>query len=287
MRRSTTSVVTEAPVASEASDATARSRAADRRRLGAVLGAELICAIFVLGGPLAAPSGPAIAAPVTVTQPEVPARTVALADGRTAQLVDLSAGAGSALLDRVAAELPGAVDAVTDFWGPRWRPDISIVAAGSPEQFATLAGGGPDVAATTTAERIMFSPRAGEMNDADLRTVLRHELFHYAARADTAADAPVWLTEGVADFVGRTADGTVPPSPTSLPTDAELATPGPDRSAAYDRAWEFVSHIAGTYGADSLRALYLAACGHGHTDVATAIRTVLGTEPAEVLAGYR
>ena len=100
-----------------------------------------------------------------------------------------------------------AAEAVTAFWGPDWPRDILIVAAGSDAQFGSLAGGGPDIAATTTAERIMFAPGAAAMSDAALRIVLRHELFHFAARADTAADAPRWLTEGVADFVGR------PPTP--------------------------------------------------------------------------
>ncbi len=62
------------------------------------------------------------------------------------------------------------------------------------------------------------------------------------------------------------------------PTDVELSTPGPQRSAAYDRAWAFASHVADTYGADRLRELYLVACGPGHPDAATAVRTVLGAE---------
>ena len=252
-----------------------------------MLGAELICAVFLVGGTLAAPSGPAVAAPVTVTQPAPAARTVLMPDGRSAQLVDLGAPGGGVLLDRVSAELPGAIGAVDGFWGPGWRRDISIAVAGSPEQFLVLGGGGPDIAATSTTERIMFSPGATAMTDADLRTVLRHELFHYAARADTAVDAPVWLTEGVADYVGRPAPATAIPAPTSLPTDAELATPGPERSAGYDRAWEFASYIADTYGAEKLRALYLAACGHGHADVATAVRNALGVDLPEVLAGQR
>ena len=88
----------------------------------------------------------------------------------------------------------------------------------------------------------MFAPGAVAMSDASLRIVLRHELFHFASRADTAADAPRWLTEGVADFVGR------PPTPAArrtplqlatIPTDADLNTAGPAGSAAYDRAWWF------------------------------------------------
>ncbi|KWX60723.1 peptidase, partial [Mycobacterium sp. NAZ190054] len=177
--------------------------------------------------------------------------------------------------------------ALPAFWGPHWRREISVMVAGSAEQFATLAGGGADVAATTTAERIMFSPGAGAMTDTDLRTVLRHELFHYAARSGTAADAPVWLTEGVADYVARPPASVPPAAAPTPPTDAELATPGPGRSAAYDRAWEFATYVAVTYGAAKLRALYTAACGPGHTDVATAVRDVLGVELHGLPVGSR
>jgi hypothetical protein len=276
MRRSTTSGGTE------------HSRAWNRRRLGTVLGAELVCAAFLVGGPQAGSPGPAVAAPApAVSQAPAPAsQTVTTADGRTAELIDLGDG-GGALLTRVAGELSGAADAVTAFWGPQWPRSVEIVAAGSPEQFATLAGGSPDTAATTTAQRIMFSPAASSMSPDDLRIVLRHELFHYAARADTAAGAPVWLTEGVADFVGRPRSLTPLPFAAQLPTDAELAAPGPEQSAAYDRAWSFVTYIADTYGVDKLRALYVAACGHGHPDVATAVRTSLGADVPEVVRGWQ
>ncbi|MGE2833502.1 peptidase [Mycobacterium sp. SMC-4] len=277
MRRSTTSVVTD------------HRRAADRRRLGAVLGAELICAVLLVAGPDSSPSGPTLAAPSAsatfATPATVPALTsVTTPDGRQTQLVDLGAPDGAALLASIAAELPAAVDAVSAFWGPQWRSDIEIVVAGSADQFATLAAGGPDVAATTTADRVMFSPAAGSMSDEDLRIVLRHELFHYAARPATAADAPVWLTEGVADYVARPLVPT-PARPAALPTDAELSAPGAGRSAAYDRAWQFASFVAATFGADKLRQVYVAACGPGHRDVATAVRDVLGVDLKTLTAG--
>ncbi|MGZ8801377.1 MAG: peptidase [Mycobacterium sp.] len=276
MRRSTTSGVTEA------------ARAVDRRRLGAVLGAELICAVWLVGGPQAVPAGPAVAAPSHSVAPSAASRAVTTPDGRSTQLVDLGAPGGAALLDRISAELPGATDAVTAFWGPRWPREVVIVVAGSQEQFSTLAGGGIDVAATTTADRVMFAPGAAAMNATDLRTVLRHELFHYAARVDTAADAPTWLTEGVADFVGRPVSGPAPAALSAqLPTDADLGTPGPGRSAAYDRAWSFASYVADAYGTGGLKALYLEACGHGHPDVGTAVRDALGVELPVVLAGWR
>lgn len=275
MRRSTTSGATEA-------------RALDRRRLGAVLGAELICAVLLVAGPQTTPAGPAVAAPPSSTAPSDASRVVATPDGRTAQLIDMGAPGGAALLDRIATELPGATDAVTAFWGAQWPTPIPVVVAGSQDQFATLAGGGVDVAATTTADRIMFAPAAAAMNDADLRMVLRHELFHFAARADTAADAPVWLTEGVADFVGRPVSAAMPtPLSAQLPTDAELATPGPGRSAAYDRAWSLATYVAQAYGTDRLRALYVAACGHGHPDFPAAVTQALGVELPTVLTGWR
>ena len=239
--------------------------------------------MLVLSGPQAVPAGPALAAPapgaVARVAPALSPRVVELSDGRTAHLIDLGAADGGALLDRIAAELPAASAAVTGFWGPEWPRSVPIVVAGSGEQFAVLAGGGADVAATTTAQRITFSPAAAAMTDHDLRIVLRHELFHYAAREQTAADAPVWLTEGVADYVG--------PAEGAVPTDAELGTAGPQRSAAYDRAWSFATYIADTYGEPALRELYLAAGGHGHRGAAAAVRESLGVEWSDVLTGWR
>jgi hypothetical protein len=159
------------------------------------------------------------------------------------------------------------------------------------EEFRALAVGEPDIAAATTAQRIVFAPGASSMSDAALRIVLRHELFHYAARSRTAADAPRWLTEGVADFVGR------PPtelpglqaaaSLARLPTDADLDTEGAVRSLAYDRAWWFSRFVASRYGAEALRKLYVTACGPGHPDQTTAITATLGTDTPHVLAAWR
>ena len=115
----------------------------------------------------------------------------------------------------------------------------------------------------------MFAPGAAAMSDASLRIVLRHELFHYASRADTAADAPRWLTEGVADFVGPPADTDQPANAAELATHAHRRRPGtagPDRSLAYDRAWWFSRFVADAYGTATLRALY---CGRAVPDIPT------------------
>ena len=225
---------------------------------------------------------------------------------RTVRLVGLGGPAGDRLLARVAADIGAAIKAVEAFWGVDWTSEITVLAAGSDEQFRAAAGGGPpsqwaDIAAVTVAERvdpvhrvalgqrIVFAPGAANMNESALRIVLTHELFHYAARPYTASDAPQWLTEGVADFVARPqtpvpADAV--PVPLTLPTDAELEAPGPQRSLAYDRAWWFARFVADTYGAPKLRELYLASCGVGHTDVPTAAHEVLDTDPAGLLVHW-
>jgi hypothetical protein len=226
--------------------------------------------------------------------------------GRTVRLVDLGGPAGDRLLSRVASNIGAAINAVEGFWGPDWPREISVLAAGSDEQFRAAAGGGPasqwaDIAAVTVADRvdptrrvavgqrIVFAPGAANMNEASLRIVLTHELFHYAARADTASDAPQWLTEGVADFVARP-QTPVPadalPVPLTLPTDGDLEAPGQQRSLAYDRAWWFARFVADTFGTPKLRDLYLASCGVGHPDVPSAAHDVLGSDPAGLLVRW-
>lgn len=263
--------------------------------MAALLLVELALAAVLLWTAASPPQLPSPAVPSrsaaapAVPVPPDPVTSVVLPDGRTAQLLALEGSQSSDLPQRLAAELPAAAAAVTAFWGPNWRQDIEIAVAGSDQQFRVLAGGAADIAATTTTQRIMFAPGAAHMSPAALRIVLRHELFHYAARSATAADAPRWLTEGVADYVGRppTAVPAQAGLPVQLPSDADLDTPGRVRSLAYDRAWWFSRYVADVYGAPKLRELYLRACGPGHPDVATAVREVLGADLDVVVAGWR
>ena len=225
---------------------------------------------------------------------------------RTLVMTNLDGSQSQHLLARVAADMGQAIRAVEAFWGTDWPRDVNVVATGSQRQFEARAGGGPagqwaDIAAIAVADRvdparrialgqrIVFAPGAAGMSESSLRIVLSHELFHYAARADTALDAPRWLTEGVADYVARPHAPLpdVTPLPTALPSDADLAAPGPQRSQAYDRAWLFALFVADTRGAPTLRALYRAACGDGHTDLPDAVHDVLGTDPAGILADWQ
>jgi hypothetical protein len=274
--------------------------------LGWVFVVELIAAAAVPGDQVLDRSARR-AQLVAPAHSQVSAATKSLVVGdRTVRLLGLGGPATVYLLSRIASNIGAAVDAVEAFWGVDWSRDISVVAARTDEEFRAAAGGGPasqwaDIAAVTVVDRvdparrvavgqrIVFAPGAANMNEAALRIVLTHELFHYAARADTVADAPRWLTEGVADFVARP-QTPVPadalPVPLTLPSDTDLDAPGPQRSLAYDRAWWFARFVADTYGTAKLRALYLASCGVRHADVPTAAQDVLAIDPAGLLVRW-
>lgn len=217
--------------------------------------------------------------------------SISLPDGRTAALRGLGGPRSQPLIDRIGAELPGATAAVTAFWGPDWPREIVVVVTESDEQFRVLAHGSPDIAAATTADGMVFAPGAARMSDDALRIVVRHELFHYAARPHTVADAPLWLTEGVADYVSRPTAGWPARAQAEelaqLPADADLQTEGAGRSLAYDRAWWFSRYVAERHSPEMLRALYVRACGPGHPDPATAVRETLHEDLDEVLAQWR
>ena len=276
MRRFTTSVATDRPA---------------RPVLGLLLAVELVIAVVLLVRTPDAPGSPPAAVPAASDPPAAASTALVLRDGRSADLLALGGEPSAALAERISAELDPAEAAVTAFWGEAWPRHVDLVLTGTDEEFRIVGGGTSDIAATAMDTRIVFAPGAAAMSADSLRIVLRHELFHFAARAETAADAPRWLTEGVADFVGR------PPAPVpgaaraaelaQLPTDADLDTPGRTRSLAYDRAWWFSRFVADRYGTETLRRLYLTACGPGHADVATAIRTVLGVDTGQVLAAWR
>ncbi|MCX8561013.1 peptidase [Mycolicibacterium mucogenicum] len=219
---------------------------------------------------------PAAPPPAVPSAPTAPT-TLRLADGRTAELLALDPG--STLPGRITTELDGAVAAVTAFWGEDWRRQITIVTTGTDEEFRALAGGRAEFAAATTVDRIVFAPGAAAMGPGALRIVLRHELFHYASRPVTAADAPWCLTEGVADYVSR--PRTPRPAPADmavLPADADFQVTGPALSLAYDRAWWFARFVGAQFGDPALRRLYLAACGAGHPDLDTALTATLGAD---------
>lgn len=213
----------------------------------------------------------------------------------------LGGGRADTLQARVRSAMDPAVRDVERFWGSDWPREIVVVLTDSEYRFVSEAQLDPrrnwtDIAAvavadsvdpdqrTATRQRIILAPGAAAMSDEALRIVLTHELFHFAARADTAVDAPRWFVEGVADFVARRPEP-VPAdaaADTALPSDPGLDGSGPQRSAGYDRAWWFARFVADEFGADGLRRLYRQACGPGHGDFAGAVDKSFDIDMAEL-----
>src|SRR5699024_8631611 len=129
-----------------------------------------------------------------------------------------------------AGMLPGAIGAVSDFWGDDWDRTVVVEIADSADEFSKLTGNPADrndVAAASISfdsdvdghgQRVVFAPGAlADMSRGDARLVLQHELSHVAVRTDVGRGAPTWLLEGTADYVaGLGADGSAADAPVPL-----------------------------------------------------------------------
>ncbi|WP_143695302.1 hypothetical protein [Williamsia sp. 1135] len=256
-----------------------------------VLEVPMVMARYPDGWKIVADSGPEFgeAAPAgQVWQYEEPAaRPVSTPPGDSLVLTNGT----SPLTDALAKQLPAATESVTGFWGTRWAQGAGVIVAGSDEEFASITGSSQadaDAAAAVTifssidpagptalGQRVVFAPQAAELDPNTLAVVLRHELFHVAARTVTAVAAPVWVTEGVAEYVGRrgtyarleqaapalAAEIAANGPPADLPADANFAPSNPDAALAYQSAWSVAAFIAETYGDDKLKRFYVALAG--------------------------
>lgn len=219
----------------------------------------------------------------------------------------------------VRAELPDAVDAVSDLWGTGWPQRTAIVVTSTRAEFTDLVGtrhDGDDIAAVAisdavdpgaahaTGQRIVFNPLAGDrLTAAGLHGVLRHELTHIATRAHTVDGAPMWILEGYADYVGhrtdppaaptgsdlrRTAPGLVADlartgTPTAPPADAEFGDPQRSR-VAYEAAWSLAAFVADRAGESALTELYrqLAAAPADTVRTDHVVEDILGVTTGEL-----
>lgn len=220
-------------------------------------------------------------------------------------------------VERVARQLDAAVADVTEVWGPDWSQRVGVLLPESQEELRTLVG--PEfavdgIAAVAVADRVdtvarrvegprvVLNPRtATELSDIALRVVLRHEITHIAARADTVDGAPMWMLEGFADYVGYRKSGVAPKNiapdlarqlreygrPTKLPADDEFHQAGHRLELAYQQSWSMVRHLAERIGEQRLVYLYRrVAASNSKTTAAQAIREVTGLTTEQLLADW-
>ncbi|MFJ9408492.1 hypothetical protein [Streptomyces sp. NPDC101393] len=198
-------------------------------------------------------------------------------------------GAGEAArLHDLADRVDAAVPAVSAAWKGPWSRKVIVEAPDTVGRMAQLLGSGEPsgyagIAAVTTgeagasakapADRVIVNPDAyEELNDMGRKVVLTHETTHVATRTVTTAATPLWLSEGLADWVAyrgtkRKAAVAAPElsravatgaPPARLPTDEDFGfTSGADRLAkAYEGGWLACRMIADKWGEAKLIAFY-------------------------------
>lgn len=221
------------------------------------------------------------------------------------------------LAARIAALLPDSVRAVSAFWGANWPQRALVVTAGTDQQFAALAtspdSDTADAAAATvytaldvpnhtvTGQRIVFTPAARQLPPAMLAVVLRHELSHVAVRLATGVDTPLWLAEGLAEYVGRKGSYTrfddVAPdlaaatrtgTPPSWPTDEDFTVDSQRAALAYQSAWSIAAFVAQSRSEDALRKMYLGVAGAADPEAAKiALASAVGVPQGELERQWR
>lgn len=203
-------------------------------------------------------------------------------------------------------------------WQEPWAHRLVLVVPSGADQMAAQLGqqaaNVDQVAAVTDgptgadgrggADRVVINPQAfGRLEPLGRQVVVTHEATHVAIRATTDRPVPLWLSEGMADYVGYQDVGLGPDhiaaallaevragtGPTALP-DADDFDPAQSTIApSYNAAWLAVRLIAERYGVERLTRFYATAAtmpdpaaGPGNADANTraAFTTVLRTNEA-------
>ncbi|MEU6035179.1 hypothetical protein ABZ801_07195 [Actinomadura sp. NPDC047616] len=214
-------------------------------------------------------------------------------------------------LEEIARRLDAAVPVVAGVTGDgRRRRTVALVPADA-RLAAALAGPSQNldqIAAVATvaptaegpgADRVVVSPTAfARLNELGRDVVLTHELTHVATGGARDGRTPLWLIEGLADYVGYLradvgvrsaarelrAEVAAGRLPARLPGRADFDGSSPRLSQAYQGAWLACRMIAERYGEATLVRLYRAA---GRMPEDTALRGTLGVGPDRFTALWR
>ncbi|WP_243867283.1 peptidase MA family metallohydrolase [Actinophytocola oryzae] len=224
------------------------------------------------------------------------------------------------MVERLVRELDSSVQAVSAVWPTSWSQRVALLLPDSPAEMRALVG--PDFpvesvvavavadrvdnkARTVAGQRVVLSPSGVRaLSVASLRIVLRHEITHLAARADTVDGSPTWLLEGFADYVGYRDSGVTLAEgapdlakrvrqdgpPTALPEDRAFKSRGSELDLAYQQSWSLARYVADRYGENTLIAMYRRLAGAGPVSASETddmLREVLGVDRGGLVAGWQ
>ncbi|GGO53335.1 hypothetical protein GCM10012287_39680 [Streptomyces daqingensis] len=200
----------------------------------------------------------------------------------------LGVGRSGEELRRLARDADRAVSRVDEVWPRPWPDRVVVEAPASLRSMAQLldapAPSYEGIAAVTTgdagesekapADRIVVNPEAyGELSEEGRQVVVTHETVHVASRTHTGRLTPMWLSEGLADWIGYRGTGRTPRSaaaelvraaeagelPQELPSDRDFKF-GNDSERlgrAYESGWLACLFIAEEWGEEKLLDFYL------------------------------
>lgn len=181
-----------------------------------------------------------------------------------------------------------AVTRVDAVWTAPWNSRLVLVVPATAAQMAEQVGQDKDgveqVAAVTDgpfdlqgragADRVVINPGAfANLQSRGKQVVVTHEATHVAIRATTNRPVPLWLSEGMADYVGyrdigatrrqvaaalldKVRAGT---GPKALPSAGDFDPSRTTIAPSYNAAWLAVNRIVDRYGGSALVRFYLAA----------------------------
>jgi hypothetical protein len=210
-------------------------------------------------------------------------------------------------LAEIARRLDEAVPIVSGVVGTHWAGRVVALVPASAGQVESLIGGGQslrEIAALATVTRDPGGPAYGQdriiiapdtfakLNALGRHVVLTHELTHVATGGAKDAVTPIWLIEGLADYVGykdvQVAVGAAASElraevhngqlPSHLPDRGDFAGTSGRLSQAYEESWLACRMVAERYGQDRLMQLYRAA---GRESQDSALHDVLGLGTAD------
>jgi hypothetical protein len=244
--------------------------------------------------------------------------------GRTGMVVG---NAPEARMRDYRALADSAVRRVSGVWGTHWSSHVVIVTPSTKGEFARLlsrpADRGLDQVAAITqgviepgrraqGDRVVINPNAfTALQASGRRVVITHELTHVAARSLTTSPVPIWLTEGMADYVGYSGLD-LPPErvasqlltlvragrgPTRLPIEVDFDPSRSKIGPSYAAAWLAVSRLVNLYGQARVVAFYRGVASSATTGsmvrldpaerVALAFPTSFGVTEARFVGGWK
>ncbi len=184
-----------------------------------------------------------------------------------------------------------AVSRVEGVWGTDWNAHVVIVTPSTTEEFAGLLRRSSDdgleqVAAITQGEidsgqrsqgdRVVINPKAfTALQHNGRRVVITHEVTHVATRSATTRPVPIWLSEGMADYIGysgldlprtRVASDLLTlvrqgKGPKALPTETDFDPARAKIAPSYSASWLAVSRLVDIYGQAKVISFYRAIAG--------------------------